>query len=94
MSVFSTPSVSLTVGNRSLVMLMHRSLTEKNLRFGDVDDAGIGNTLHVAGVARDGVIWRTIRLFNGAWQSAFGDVNNQESNSGLRFTSVGASGSL
>ena len=65
----------------------------KNIRFNDVDDAGIGNTLHVAGVARDGVIWHTIRLSNAAWQSAFGNVNDQESNGkSLRFHEVGIAG--
>lgn len=65
----------------------------RSLRFNDVDDAGIGNNLHVAGVARDGMVWHTIRFSNAKWQSAFGNVNDQESNGKhLRFREVGVGG--
>ncbi len=60
------------------------------LRFTDVDCAGIGSDLHVTALARNGVIWHTIRYANGSWQSSYGNVNNQESNGGsLRFNNVG-----
>jgi len=46
------------------------------------------NTLHVCGLAESGIIWHTIRFANGSWTPSFGNVNAQESNSGLRFVTV------
>ena len=63
-----------------------------NLRFSDVDCSGIGGNLHVTAIARDGIIWHTIRFAN-SWQSFFGNVNAQESNGSLlRFSEVGCAG--
>ncbi|GLV60067.1 hypothetical protein KDH_68900 [Dictyobacter sp. S3.2.2.5] len=63
------------------------------LRFADVDCGGVLDSLHVAAVGRDGIIWHTIRLANGSWQPAFGNVNDQESNGRLlRFSDVSCAG--
>jgi hypothetical protein len=66
--------------------------SNSNLRFQDVDCSGIGGNLHVCGLGTGGIIWHTIRLSNGSWQSSFGNVNAQESNSNLRFQDVGCAG--
>ncbi|GER92121.1 hypothetical protein KDW_62830 [Dictyobacter vulcani] len=67
----------------------------RDLRFTDVDCSGVADNLHVATLAPDGVIWHTIRFASGSWQSAFGNVNNQESNGGsLRFSNVSCAGTM
>src|SRR3989442_5386511 len=50
------------------------------------------NNLHACGLAESGIIWHTIRFSGGNWQSSFGNVNAQESNSGLRFKDVDCAG--
>ncbi len=60
--------------------------------FTAVSCAGAGDDLHVVSLASNGRLWHTIRFVNGTWQSAFGDVNAQESNNPGPFRAVGCAG--
>jgi hypothetical protein len=63
--------------------------SNSGLRFKKVDCSIVGEDLQVCGLGTDGVIWHTIRFANGSWQGSFGNVNGQQSNSGLRFIDIG-----
>ena len=60
--------------------------------FTTVGCAGVGDTLQLVGLTRDGRMWHTIRNADGSWQKTYGLVEGQEQNDPGAFMSVACGG--